>query len=215
MRVFRVRLNRSTMLAFVSSLCVPTWSTPCSFSNFCNGRFKNSVPLSVCNVFGAHLPSNCVKAATNEAADWFFSGTHQTSFENTWIFYQPHAASSRRGTWLATWWSPVWSAPVLGPLLFLAFKNYLPHHVQSQIRLFADDCLLYRPNCDISDSVACRETCHPLSHGQRRGVYASILRSAISSQLKNNPDHSSTSLMGVFSNTYPITLTLESSSPSL
>ena len=42
-----------------------------------------------------------------------------------------------------------------------------------------------------------------------------MLRSAISSQLEKNPDHTSTSLMGVFSNTYPITLTLESSSPSL
>ena len=29
-----------------------------------------------------------------------------------------------------------------------------------------------------------RETCHPLRHGQMRGVYASILRSAISSQLE-------------------------------
>ena len=49
--------------------------------------------------------------------------------------------------------------------------------------------------------LPCRETCHPLSYGQRRGVYASIPRSAISSQVEKNPDHSSTSLMGVFSNT--------------
>ena len=45
---------------------------------------------------------------------------------------------------------------VLRPLLFLAFINDLglPHHIQSQIRLFADDCLLYRPICDVSESVA-------------------------------------------------------------
>ena len=33
---------------------------------------------------------------------------------------------------------------VLGPLLFLCHINDLPNHVKSQIRLFADDCLLYR-----------------------------------------------------------------------
>ena len=34
---------------------------------------------------------------------------------------------------------------VLGPLLFLCHINYLPDCVSSQVRLFADDCLLYRP----------------------------------------------------------------------
>ncbi len=33
---------------------------------------------------------------------------------------------------------------VLGPLLFLCFINDMPLEVSSQIRLFADDCLLYR-----------------------------------------------------------------------
>ena len=34
---------------------------------------------------------------------------------------------------------------VLRPLLFLCHINDLPKHVASRIRLFADDCLLYRP----------------------------------------------------------------------
>ena len=43
-RVFSVRLKRSTILAFVSSLCVTKWWIPCVSKSFWKGRLRNSVP---------------------------------------------------------------------------------------------------------------------------------------------------------------------------
>ena len=40
---------------------------------------------------------------------------------------------------------------VLGPLLFLCHINDLPLTVKSQVRLFTDDCLLYREKNDQND----------------------------------------------------------------
>ena len=46
---------------------------------------------------------------------------------------------------------------VLGPLLFLCHINDLPDNVQSQVRLFADDCLLYREIKSFQDHVTLQE----------------------------------------------------------
>ena len=44
---------------------------------------------------------------------------------------------------------PQWS--VLGPLLFLAYVNDIWRNTESNIRLFADDCIIYRKIMDSSD----------------------------------------------------------------
>jgi len=40
---------------------------------------------------------------------------------------------------------------VLGPLLFLLYINDITDNVSSEIRLFADDCILYRPIISLAD----------------------------------------------------------------
>lgn len=51
---------------------------------------------------------------------------------------------------------------VLGPVLFLAFINDLPSAVDAQVRLFADDAVLYRPVCSTDDCSALQQDLHKL-----------------------------------------------------
>ena len=82
------------------------------------------------------------------------------------LLYKLHYYGIRRSThqWIASWLSerfqkvvldrqtsdpvPVLSdvpqGSVLGPVLFLIFKNDLPDNIRSSVRLLADDCVLYR-----------------------------------------------------------------------
>ncbi len=52
---------------------------------------------------------------------------------------------------------------VMGPLLFLLYINALPGHVTSTVRLFADDCLLYRPIRTPDDQVKLQKDLHALT----------------------------------------------------
>ena len=50
--------------------------------------------------------------------------------------------------------SDVPQGTVLGPVQFLMYKNYLPDEaVHSTARLFADDCIVYRPIRNNDDTI--------------------------------------------------------------
>ena len=46
---------------------------------------------------------------------------------------------------------------VLGPILFLIFINDLPDNIKSSVRLFADDCVLYRNVHSLQDCLILQE----------------------------------------------------------
>ena len=46
---------------------------------------------------------------------------------------------------------------VLGPILFLIFTNDLPDNIKSSVRLFADDCVLYRNIHSLQDCLILQE----------------------------------------------------------
>ena len=59
---------------------------------------------------------------------------------------------------------------VLGPLLFLLVINDLPSVVSSKVRLFADDCLIYRNVKNKEDQIALQKDLNCLRTGVTRGV---------------------------------------------
>ena len=57
---------------------------------------------------------------------------------------------------------------VLGPIMFLAFINDLPDAVSSQVRLFADDCVMYRTVEDESDCSILQEDLDMLAQWEKK-----------------------------------------------
>ena len=56
---------------------------------------------------------------------------------------------------------------VLGPILFLVFINDLPDYVDSKVRLFADDCVIYREINNPQDSSKLQEDLSNLGHWEK------------------------------------------------
>ena len=52
---------------------------------------------------------------------------------------------------------------VLGPVLFLIFINDLPDNIKSSVRLFADDCVLYRNINSLADCQILQEDLNSLA----------------------------------------------------
>jgi len=69
-------------------------------------------------------------------------------------------------------WVPVESGvpqgTVLGPVLFLAFINDLPDAVRSKVRLFADDCVVYREVKTDADCTALQDDLNSLEEWEKR-----------------------------------------------
>ena len=54
---------------------------------------------------------------------------------------------------------------VLGPVLFLLYINDITENLQSEIRLFADGCILYKVVKNLSDSENLQRGIHQLENG--------------------------------------------------
>ena len=77
-------------------------------------------------------------------------------------------------------WSLVPQGTVLRPLWFLLYINDLPDCVTSQVRLFADDCLVYRLIVSIEDQILLQKDLDALDKWSITGEWSSTHSNVIS-----------------------------------
>ena len=100
-------------------------------------------------------------------------------------------------------WYPVLSGTpqgtVLGPHLFLLYINDIHQDVSSTTRLFADDCLVYRPINSADDELALQKDLDSMvAWSQRWGMHFNPTKcEAIRVSRKRNPGLTSYSILGV------------------
>ena len=84
---------------------------------------------------------------------------------NSWLsWHSKQVVSDSQASDCVPVLSGVPKGSVLGPILFHIFINNLPDNISSSVRLFADDCVLYRNIYSIQDCLTLQED--PTSLGQ-------------------------------------------------
>lgn len=78
---------------------------------------------------------------------------------------------------------------VLGPLLFLCHINDLTESVKSQVRLFADDCLLYRQICTETDHNILQEDLQSLEAWAQDWAMRSYATKCYVFNIRGRPSH--------------------------
>ena len=73
--------------------------------------------------------------------------------------------------------SGVPQGPILGPILFLLHINDLPSVISSKVRLFTDDCLVYREIKNKQDQIVLQEDLNLLKNwGSKWGLRFNVAK---------------------------------------
>ena len=70
--------------------------------------------------------------------------------------------------------SGVSQSTVLGPVMFLLYINDINNNISSLLRLFADDCIMYRTIKSEQDHLQLQQDLHTVYNGHKNGKFALI-----------------------------------------